>query len=42
MNKVSGTVIAPNGKILLYSIQHFIDDIGRGSCCFVCGAKYGS
>lgn len=35
----SKTVINSNGEIVFFGLQHFLDDIAKGDCCFVCGAK---
>lgn len=36
------TIIAADGRILLFSCERFIDDIVKKDCCFVCGAAPGS
>lgn len=38
----SKTIKANDGKILFFGLQHFLDDIAKGDCCFICGAKPGS
>lgn len=34
----SNTVINTEGKILFFGLEHFLADIAKGSCCFICGA----
>jgi hypothetical protein len=36
------TVITDDGKILLFGLQDFLDNIAKGDCCFICGANPGS
>lgn len=36
------TIVSLDGRILFYELNHFIDDIVNGQCCFICGAKSGS
>jgi len=31
-----------DGRVLYFSCDRFIADIGEGDCCFICGAKPGS
>lgn len=31
--------IINNNKIIFYGIQHFVDEIANGDCCFICGVK---
>lgn len=38
MNK-SKTIINSKGEIVFFGLQHFLDDIANGDCCFICGAK---
>lgn len=33
------TLISFDGRILFYELNHFINDIVNGNCCFICGAK---
>lgn len=42
MQVQSSTIVNDTGKILLFGFQHFIDEIVKGDCCFICGAKRGS
>ena len=35
-------IINSNGEILFFGLNRFIDDIAKGNCCFICGAKPGS
>lgn len=36
------TIIAQDGRVLLFSCQKFIDEVVNGGCCFICGAARGS
>jgi len=38
-NNISRTVRNGKGEILFFGLQHFLDDIANGDCCFICGAK---
>lgn len=33
------SLIDKNGKIIFFSLPHFIEDIVKGDCCFICGAS---
>jgi len=35
----SRTVVTEEGKILFFGLQHFLEDIAKGDCCFICGAN---
>jgi hypothetical protein len=35
-------VLDANGRVLLFSVERFVNDIGEGECCFICGARPGS
>jgi len=37
-----GTVIADDGRILLFSIERFIENIVEGDACFICGSARNS
>ena len=39
MEIASKTIINPDGKILLYSIDDFYNRIVKGTDCFICGAE---
>lgn len=32
-----GSIIDADGKILFFSLERFVNDIGKGDCCFICG-----
>lgn len=34
----SKTIIRSNGKIQFFGLKHFLEDIAKGDCCFICGA----
>lgn len=34
----SQTIISSNGKIIFFGLNHFLKDIAKGDCCFICGA----
>ena len=36
---ISKTITNKRGEIILFGLQHFLDDIAKGDCCFICGAK---
>lgn len=36
---VSKIIRNSDGKIIFFGLQHFLDDIAKGECCFICGAK---
>ena len=38
----SKTFINTKGEIIFFGLQHFLDDIAKGDCCFICGAQSGS
>ncbi|WP_405352206.1 hypothetical protein [Nonlabens sp. Asnod3-H03] len=38
-SNISRTVINGKGEIVFFGLQHFLDDIANGDCCFICGAK---
>ena len=40
--KLDRTVINGKGEIVFFGLKHFLDDIVKGDCCFICGAKPGS
>ncbi len=42
LNPIDKTIIAPDGRIILFSCEQFIDDIVKAGCCFICGAAVGS
>ncbi|MBL4561554.1 MAG: hypothetical protein JKX79_11290 [Labilibaculum sp.] len=33
------TIINNQGEILFFGLEHFLEDIANGDCCFICGAK---
>jgi len=35
----SKTIINKDGKIIFFGLEQFLDDIAKGECCFICGAK---
>src|ERR1700719_2400009 len=37
-----GSVLDGDGRVLLFSVDRFVNDIGEGDCCFICGASPGS
>jgi hypothetical protein len=37
-----GSILDRNGRVLLFSVERFVNDIGEGDCCFICGAFPGS
>lgn len=37
-----GSVLDGDGRVLLFSVERFVSDIGEGDCCFICGASPGS
>ena len=37
-----GSLIAPDGRVIIFSKERFERDVCRGDCCFVCGAARGS
>ena len=39
---ISKTIIDDKGKIIFFGLQHFLNDIAKGDCCFICGAKANS
>lgn len=39
MENKSKTVLNLKGEIIFFGLQHFLDDIAKGDCCFICGAK---
>lgn len=36
------TIVAADGRVLLFSCEQFVADICDGDCCFICGAAPGS
>lgn len=36
------TIVADDGRVLLFSYERFVDDIVHGDRCFVCGAERGT
>jgi hypothetical protein len=36
-----GSVLDETGKVIFFSAERFVNDIGLGNCCFICGAKPG-
>ncbi len=34
-----GSIEDRNGRVLFFSIDRFVRDIGEGDCCFICGAS---
>lgn len=38
----SETIKDPEGRVLLFSCEQFVEDICQGSCCFICGAQAAS
>lgn len=36
---ISQTIIDADGKIIFFGLQDFLNDIAKGNCCFICGAK---
>jgi hypothetical protein len=40
--KISKTITNEKGEIIFFGLQHFLDDIAKGNCCFICGAQPGS
>ena len=34
-----GSIISPDGKVLYFSLERFMDDICDGDCCFMCGVS---
>ena len=34
-----GSIEDQNGKVIWFSIDRFVRDIGEGDCCFICGAS---
>lgn len=39
---IDRTIVAADGRVLLFSCERFINDIVNGGCCFICGAEPGS
>ena len=39
---ISRTIFNDKGEIIFFGIDHFINDIAKGDCCFICGAKSNS
>jgi hypothetical protein len=37
--ETSKTLIDTNGKIVFFGLQHFLKDVAKGDCCFICGAS---
>lgn len=37
-----GSVEDENGKVIWFSCERFVRDIGEGNCCFICGAQPGT
>lgn len=35
-----GSIVDENGKILVFSIERFVEDICLGDCCFICGKHH--
>lgn len=35
----SKTLINTKGEIIFFGLQHFLRDIAKGDCCFICGAN---
>lgn len=33
------TLINTNGEIIFFGLNHFLKDIAKGECCFICGAN---
>lgn len=36
------TIRAPDGRVLVFSCDQFVEDICQGDCCFICGARPGT
>ena len=34
-----GSVVDDTGKVIYFSLERFVRDIGLGDCCFICGAS---
>lgn len=41
-DKPGRTILAADGRVLMFSCDRFVSDIVQGDCCFVCGAPAGS
>lgn len=39
---ISRTLINSKGEVIFFGLQHFLDDIAKGDCCFICGAQPGT
>lgn len=37
-----GSILAPDGRVIVFSVERFENDICRGTCCFICGADRSS
>jgi|25_taG_2_1085351.scaffolds.fasta_scaffold03530_1 hypothetical protein len=37
IQETSKTLIDKKGKIIFFGLQHFLKDIAKGDCCFICG-----
>ena len=37
MRTQDGSLVDSEGKIIYFSIERFVRDIGEGNCCFICG-----
>ncbi|WP_034923435.1 hypothetical protein [Gillisia sp. CAL575] len=38
-SNTSKTLINSKGEIIFFGLQHFLNDIANGDCCFICGAN---
>jgi hypothetical protein len=34
-----GSILHQDGRVIYFSCERFVRDIGRGTCCFICGAS---
>ncbi len=34
-----GSILAPDGRVLFFSVERFAKDICEGQCCFICGVS---
>jgi hypothetical protein len=37
--ETSKTITNEKGEIIFFGLQHFLNDIVKGNCCFICGAE---
>jgi hypothetical protein len=42
MKTGEGSIIAEDGRVIFFSADRFVEDICKGGCCFICGAKPGT